>query len=388
MREGHSSMSVNPLGTNRFQVRVYNPHGPEYRRVIVGLRAAQRHEAEMRAKLAAGSVDVRGNRLTFDDYAATHLSTRNLRPQTQARYASDLRRHVAPVIGQRPLRSIRYSDVKALSTRLERDLSQRYAAQVLALVRSILRAAALDRLIERSPAEAVPPIKVRAQQPQIATWAQVRAMVDASPTSTGVMLGLAAMTGLRAGEVMGLAVDDVDFLRGELRVQRQVTWMSEARSPSDHGHAFGPPKTPDSVRTVPLAPACVALLAAHLAATPAATVTLPWREHGAGEPQTHALIFHTRGGAVMPSSLPVRMRQAAARAGLSDVGTPHGLRHLFTTTLHDAGIPLRTIDAVTGHATGGVTLGVYAHVTADAISRVREVIALAWGGDQAHAAVV
>ena len=64
------------------------------------------------------------------------------------------------------------------------------------------------------------------------------------------------------GEVFGLTVDRVDFLRRTLTVDRQLVGIS-GRVPF-----FGPPKTAASVRVIPLPTVIVDGLAAHLAAFP------------------------------------------------------------------------------------------------------------------------
>ena len=55
--------------------------------------------------------------------------------------------------------------------------------------------------------------------------------------------GLAAETGLRAGELCGLSVDDLDLERGLLQV-RQSAWRGR----------LGDPKTQESARVVELSP--------------------------------------------------------------------------------------------------------------------------------------
>ena len=55
--------------------------------------------------------------------------------------------------------------------------------------------------------------------------------------------GLAAETGLRAGELCGLTVDDIDLERGMLQVQ-QSAWRGK----------LGDPKTDESIRVVELSP--------------------------------------------------------------------------------------------------------------------------------------
>jgi integrase len=83
----------------------------------------------------------------------------------------------------------------------------------------------------------------------------------------------AAGSGLRMGEVLGLSVDRVDFLRRTVRVDRQM-FSSVGEEP-----VFAPPKTKASDRTVPLRHVTVDVLAAHLAKFPAGR---------------HGLVFRTR----------------------------------------------------------------------------------------------
>jgi integrase len=54
------------------------------------------------------------------------------------------------------------------------------------------------------------------------------------------------------------------------------------------------------------------------------------------------------------------------------------LRHRYTTVLHDAGVPQRTIDYVVGHAPIGTTLAVYVEVTPESLGKVRAVLEDAW----------
>ena len=86
---------------------------------------------------------------------------------------------------------------------------------------------------------------------------------------------VAAGTGLRQGELFGLTVDRVDFLRRELRVDRQL-WSPRTGRP-----VFAPPKSKASRGTVALSPVVVEALAAHLAA------------FGAGD---DGVVFHTMRG--------------------------------------------------------------------------------------------
>ena len=351
-------MSIRPLGDNRFQVRVYNPHGREYRRVVVGRRAAQQHEVDMKSKLASGRLlDPHGGKVTFREYAAQQIAARDLRPSTRERYERTLAQHVDPVFGHRPLRGIRHTDVLAFQSATARRYSEHHARDIVALLRSILRAAALDGIIERSPAAGIRLGSVRPSERVLPSWEQVRAAADAALPETALAIRLLACTGLRASEVCGLDVTDVRALRRELAVERQLLRGKD-------GFYVEEPKTPESRRIVPIPADLVDALAGHLAQ--------PW------PPVLGHRLVLGRGKPVAGDSLANRVSYAARKVGASFA--PHDLRHLYTTELLEAGIPLRTVDAVTGHRSYGMTLGVYAHVTPESLDRVRETVAAAWHG--------
>ena len=59
--------------------------------------------------------------------------------------------------------------------------------------------------------------------------------------------------------------------------------------------------------------------------------------------------------------------------------SPHDLRHLYASTLEQAGVPLRTVQEVMGHAPKGVT-GIYTHVQAHSLELVIPVIEAVWFG--------
>ena len=58
--------------------------------------------------------------------------------------------------------------------------------------------------------------------------------------------------------------------------------------------------------------------------------------------------------------------------------TPHSLRRTYSTVLHDANVPPKVVDSVTGHASAGITLSVYTSVTSDGVERARRAVEEAW----------
>ncbi|MBD8869292.1 tyrosine-type recombinase/integrase [Nocardioides donggukensis] len=162
-----------------------------------------------------------------------------------------------------------------------------------------------------------------------------------------------AYTGLRRGEALALRWDDVDLDAGNLRVSRAVSDVG-------HGATYGPPKTKQSARTVPLTEtACAALrdwrkaqAAEQLAAGPAWTTNA----------DAGALVFTMPGGrCVAPSYATKVFARCVSEAGAPAL-TLHGLRHTFATHLLRLGTPVHTVSRLLGHASPVLTLNTYAHV--------------------------
>jgi integrase len=101
---------------------------------------------------------------------------------------------------------------------------------------------------------------------------RVAAVREALPDRYAVPVDLCAGLGLRQGEALGLAVDDVDFLRGVVHVRRQVTIVGSRL-------VFAPPKG-GRARDVPLQGSVSLRLAAYLRAFVTHELTLQWHPTG------------------------------------------------------------------------------------------------------------
>ncbi|WP_414691109.1 tyrosine-type recombinase/integrase [Nocardioides sp.] len=124
--------------------------------------------------------------------------------------------------------------------------------------------------------------------------------------SSALVRGLdLAGSGLRVGELLGLQVSDVDFLRREIRVERQ----------RDQAGRIQPVKSKTSRQVVPVGQVVIDALAAHLAAYPS-------------------------DGAIVVDELaePMRYRRwrslmEAAAASIDVDITSHDLRHFYASAL-------------------------------------------------------
>jgi integrase len=181
---------------------------------------------------------------------------------------------------------------------------------------------------------------------------------------------LAAGTGLRHGEALGLEVDAVDFLRRTLQVRQQLVTM-----PGQPPY-LAPPKTPASHRTIPLPQVVVDALAAHLAAFPAARVEILDATVKPDPRQRAALLVFTddAGRPLRRTRFSGIWRPAAASAGPPDGATFHDLRHHYASLLIRHGESVKVVQHRLGHKSAVETLDTYSHLWPDSEDRTREAV--------------
>lgn len=158
---------------------------------------------------------------------------------------------------------------------------------------------------------------------------------------------LAAMTGLRQGELVALRWRDIDPVAGVVRVRRNYT-----------RRAWGTPKSKRSSRAVPLAGRAAAELERHF-------------ERSAYRAEDQLVFCHPHtGNPYDASKLRERFYETMTLAGMGErCGrnggiTFHSLRHTFGTRMAAVGVPMRTLQEWMGHRDFTTTL-VYADFAPD-----------------------
>jgi integrase len=254
-----------------YVVRYRDPAGKQRAKSFDRKRDADAFAATVEAdKLRGTYLDTARGRVTLEEYARGWLAAQTFDESTREAVELRLRLHVYPHLGGTPLGQLRPSAVQAGLRGLSQTLASRYVRVIAANLSAVLSAAVDDERIPRNPCRAGSVKLPKADPDCVVPWsvAQVRAVTEQLPAAYRPLAVLCAGLGLRQGEAFGLAVEDVDFLRGVVTVQRQVKWVGGRR-------LFALPKG-RKVREVPL-PEVVALeLAAHLAERPPVEIELPW----------------------------------------------------------------------------------------------------------------
>ena len=314
---------------------------------------ADRFRAEIEHKLNTGTyIDPRAGKITFQTYAEQWRAMQPHRPNTARRTKSQLTRHAYPAFGARPIGQIRASEIQAFVTGAK--LSPSSVRPVFATVRAIMSAAMRDRLIGHDPCVRIKLPELPKSEIVPLTVDQVDALSAAIDPRYRALVAAGAGAGLRQGELFGLQVADIDFLRRTMTLDRQV-------QPGPGGVVeVCPLKNRDSYRTIPLGKVVVDALAAHLASYPVKGGQFVFRNPGGGALDRKWFNRHVWDPA----------RDAARLVGV----TCHDLRHFYASALIRAGLNPKVVAARLGHADASMTLKVYAHLWPDDEDRSRHAI--------------
>jgi integrase len=337
-------------------------------------------------------------------YWLDHVVRVERRPKTYQAYEGVVRRHLIPGLGKKQLDKLSARDVRMFITRLRetcpccrngwdavRDeprccaksvpeccgsrLSVRMVQLIHAVLRNALQTAVREEIISRNVTKLVKVSTPKYKVNRGLTVDQARDVLEAAQDERLYALYVLALClGLRRGELFGLRWQDIDLVPC-------ATCDGEGGGPDDaecdmcSGSGiesatlevvqtvqriagelrFVPPKTDESVRTVPLPDLCITALCEHKIrqAAERETVGKDWQDNG--------LVFPSRVGTPMePDNLRRSWGRIRSKAGLDAVRF-HDIRHTCVSLLLDLGVPPHIVRDIVGHSDIEVTMTIYAH---------------------------
>jgi integrase len=345
-KRGSTWCVVVDVGRNERGKRVQKWHSGFGRR-----KDAERALTEILGRLESGAY-VEPSKLTVRGFLEDEwlpAVRASLRPLTFESYELNIVR-VVDSIGSVRLQQL----TPAVLNRLYGELGQGLSARSVRYVHTVLRHALADAVkwnrLVRNPADAAePPSAKAAKAPPMRTWsaAELRAFLDhVADDRLYAAYHLAATTGLRRGELLGLRWRDVDLDASRLAVVQTIVGKRQVSQP----------KTDRSRRSVALDPATVAALREHRKRQ--LQERLAW---GPAYESEHDLVFCGEDGSpIWPRSLSRAFERHARQAGLLAIRL-HDLRHTHATLALQAGVHPKVVSERLGHLGVGITLDTYSH---------------------------
>jgi integrase len=360
----------------RARVWTYPPHGPrrQIEEEFDGKTEAEKWERKQRDTAHGRNVDF--ERLTLAESGlwarAEPVLRSRLAPKTFDHYRRGWNKRVLDTLGGVKLGALSVGDVeRAQATWAAAGAKPSTVRQARLALSAVLTVAVSDGLIATNVARMArrPSGDKMARRDrhvgQTMTTDQldglvtrIREMRDADRYA--LMVELMGYAGLRYGEAAGLYVGDLDFNRGLIEVQRQVTEVSKdqnERLSSEYRRVgnllWGPPKGEKS-RIVPMPRHMVDVL----------------RAHTAGRSRGDLVFWSERGDKVIRGNVlkrRVSWSKLVARHGFAGFRV-HDLRATAATNYLAAGVPVNVVRDILGHEDIKVT-NLYARSHDDALTR-------------------
>lgn len=346
-----------------WELRVYAGVDPATRRRRYRTKTVRGTQAEAERELAALVATVRADGAGGPGSSVSVLlerwftvASRSWAPTTVRQTRSVLDRYLHPHIGSIPVGGLTVARIDELYVELGRSgsveggpLAAGTVARVHVVLRSALAQAVRWEWIWDNPAMRAHRITVSKRELQPPTPAELEALlihVAQHDQRFYTFLVLAAFTGSRRAQLLGLRWDNVSLTAG--RVAFRAGWVEGPDGPVQAaGTAAADTKTKQS-HVVDLDLGTSEILAGY-----AATV---------GAPVGNGYVFSDDGGAT--AWKPNRVTKAFGRyrraVGLRSFRL-HDLRHFMATQMLEAGIPIVTVSRRLAHRRVSTTLDHYAH---------------------------
>lgn len=321
------------------------------------LAAAGRMESLVEARAVRDE-----SRITFRVHAEEWLTEcrRTLKVATVRGYEGKVA-SVMPYLGALPLRSITARQIEhaiaeaSENSRSGRILSASTARHIRVVISNCLRAAERWERIVTNPGRNVRTAKPERVEKLWPSAKEVSAMLQAAPEPWRTLIAIATATGMRRGEILGLAWDAIDFDGRWMHVRQVVEQAGRAETAKVRAGA----KNVSSVRRIALGDTVLALLRQHRAREAALALACGAPLPGDG------FLFHGREGFrhhLTPSAATAKVARIAYKAGVRPGVQPlHGLRHAFGSRLMGA-LPDTAIAKLMGHGDARITRQIYQHM--------------------------
>lgn len=276
----------------------------------------------------------------FLDRFMSDVAAHKLRAKTIDSYNYLIRSHLKPELGEIKLTQLRADQIQNLySNKLNSGLSRRTVQYMHAVLHKSLEQAVRWGLVIRNVSDMVEPPTPKKKTPDSLTADQVKDLFEAvKDDRLHALYVLAAMVGLREGELLGLTYKNVDLNEGVIHIVQAVQYLP------GKGLVVSEPKTESSKRAIKLPQIALEALKEHQKRFPSKTY-----------------VFATSNETpISPRNLLRHWHATLEKIGIEQKPF-HTLRHTCASLLIGQVHP-KIVQALLGHSTISMTLNTYSHL--------------------------
>ena len=265
---------------------------------------------------------------------------RNASKHTITNYSIDLDVFKA-FLGERDINTIDHLALRRFLAEMRaKSYAKRTVARKLASLRSLFRFLYREGLIKKNPITAISTPKLDKKLPVFLGVDKMKMLLecpskdDISGLRDRALMETLYSTGIRVSELVGLDIDDVDFISGVIKV-------------------FG---KGSKERIVPVG-------------EPALNAMKKYIDKRRDVKDRDAVFLNKSGKRLTDRSVRRVINKYIGACSIAEKISPHSLRHSFATHLLDRGADLRSVQELLGHMNLSTTQ-IYSHVTMDRLKSV------------------
>jgi integrase len=341
----------------RYKVGVY-PNGATKYKSVYGISYTEAKDKLFSVIAEKGISSKQTKERTFSEILQLWLCNNRLRQKgaTEHKYRTIIDKHIEPEIG-----SLKLSKISAVTINsfLERKLkfgridksgglSSSYVRTMASIIQSALQFAVdegycqpLKSTVCKPPLEKKD-LRILTKDEQ----EQLEAFLYSSVDLVGVGIMISLYAGLRIGEICALSWEDIDLASGIIHIRHTIARVpcTDPQKDAKTSLIVDTPKTKASLRDIPIS----SLLQEQLATVKSSTGFILTDSQAFVSPRTYEYRFH----------------KVLDNCGIDQVNY-HTLRHTFATRCIEAGVDVKSLSEMLGHANVGITLNTYVHPSMD-----------------------
>lgn len=337
---------------NKHYARWYRPDGREaekggFEDAKSALNFAKSMEVDIKRKKYIDPID---SNITLFEYIDTiWRHTLDVDDQTKIGYQYKINKHILPYFGHNSLHKISPSAIKTWLAQLNNlesvgrpPLSAKYIESIANQLGSILKAAVDDKFLAESPMSRVKRKKAtRVNRVIPLEYEVVEAIANSMSPKFRAIVWTGYYTAMRPSELLGLSLRQIDFEKGRLLIDQQIS-----RNPEEITKKTL--KTKKSLRDIALPQELSSILRDHI------------DQFGLGP---EGLIFQNRDGKEMRYKNACNLfRKHARPLGVPKGTNLHLLRHTCVSVLIGEGASPKEIQELCGHESIMETMDTYGHL--------------------------
>jgi len=279
-----------------------------------------------------------------------------IKPRTLESYQCQMKNHICPELGEIKLESLNAHTIQQFYNGLsKKGLSPKTIKIIHGVLHKALQQAVAIGYLRVNPSDACTLPRVIKKEIKPLDDDAIRQFLKVIQGHRFELLYLVTLfTGMREGEVLGLAWDRVDFDKGTLLIDRQL--QRAKNSNGERRYSLVSLKN-DRWRRITPADYVMALLRRQQSRQ------AEWRLRAGPAWEDSGLVFTGELGHHLSAYVVYKNFKCLA----ASIGCPearfHDLRHSYAVAAIKSGDDIKTVQGNLGHATASFTLDVYGHVT-------------------------